>query len=82
MPAAVESKSIPDHVFMNGDTVQVRHLPETSPNMVVCGKVIADDNGKKKLDRVLCFWFDLNHVLQREGFDHLDLVIIKRAQAK
>lgn len=75
--------------FELGDTVQVRHLPK-SPPMVVKKKFFEGDERKvdhprgsrpqRRLERILCYWFNLSDEYVEKDFDYKDLVVLDRAR--
>lgn len=78
--APVEKVNLPSHVFERGDTVIVRHLPETSPKMVVKEKVMAETHGRTALDKIIAFWFNSIGDYCVQPFDYLDLKVVARAR--
>lgn len=77
--------------FEMGDTVQVRHLAD-SPHMVVKKKFFEGDEEKqatgygrghrsqRKLERVLCYWFNMHDEYCEKDFDYKDLTVVARAR--
>jgi hypothetical protein len=73
------------YVFHEGDTVIVRHLPDTSPAMVVKKKIMGERKKGHEVKRVLeflvCFWFSTDGKYQEQQFNYLDMEVSKRACA-
>jgi hypothetical protein len=79
--------------FELGDTVQVRHLPD-SPLMVVKHKLFEGDAydphtrrltrradlSKRKFESVLCFWFNSSGDYCELDYDYKDLDVKARAR--
>lgn len=58
--------------------MQVRHLPDTAPKMVVYQKIMGRKDEKPVLEKVLAYWFNTLGDFCKESFDPLDLHILVR----